>query len=132
MAQQRKPQLQVQGDYPNNARVIDVATREVLFTAQGEGAWKAAQDYYRANSKRWREDKPVDVVECEILADAARPINDADWGSDRQVEAENRLFEFVRSILSDDEFERLEAFCLKATSEEMIDEALLLVVTKGS
>jgi hypothetical protein len=74
--------------------------------------------------------KSTNITKCEDLANDARPIDDADWGSDRQIAAENKLFAFVRTLLSEAEFEKLQVFCLKATTEEMIDEALLLVVTK--
>jgi hypothetical protein len=66
----RKPQLQVQGEYPSNARVVDVTSREVVFTAQGDGAWKKAQDFYRAHSRRWpNEDKDTARVLRSIKSD---------------------------------------------------------------
>ncbi len=60
----------------------------------------------------------------EALAAKARPTSDDDWGSDRQVEAQNTFFAAVKCILSDEDFEDLEEWCLKATSDEMVDEAL--------
>lgn len=55
------------------------------------------------------------------LADDAKPTSESDWGSERQVEAENRLFDAIRDAATPEVFERLEAYCLKATTEEMID-----------
>ena len=61
------------------------------------------------------------------LANQARPTNDDDWGSARQIAAENLFFDRVRELLTEPEFELLETYCLKATTNEMIDEALRLV-----
>ncbi len=58
------------------------------------------------------------------LASAARPIDDDDWGSDRQIEAENAFFQKIETILSEAAWEELTDYCLKATSDEAIDEAL--------
>jgi hypothetical protein len=61
------------------------------------------------------------------LAQAARCIDDTDWGSSRQVEAENAFFDAVRPRLSQRQWDDLEAYCLKATHDERIDRALELV-----
>jgi hypothetical protein len=61
------------------------------------------------------------------LANAACPTSHSDWGSERQVEAQNEFFLAVEKILTDDEFEKLESYCLKASTEEMIDSAMLRV-----
>ena len=58
----------------------------------------------------------------ETLARAARPIDDDDWGTDRQIEAENAFFEAAGDLGPD-----FEAFSNKATSNEMIDEALRIL-----
>ena len=61
----------------------------------------------------------------EKLAAAARPIDDADWGSERQIAAENRFFRalfYHYPALDTWSFER---WCLKATTEEMLDEAMV-------
>jgi hypothetical protein len=64
------------------------------------------------------------------LADQARCINDDDWGSPRQIAAENIFFDRIRELISAEEFEQLETYCLKATTDEMIDEALKLVARR--
>jgi hypothetical protein len=61
------------------------------------------------------------------MADDARPQSDAEWGSERQVSAENSFFREVEAILPPTEFRALEDYCLKATSDERIDEAMLKV-----
>ena len=66
------------------------------------------------------------------LASAAYPINDDDWGSERQIAAENAFFAFVkdyvtrgpRAVEGRKQWEDFEGWCLKATTEEMIEEAL--------
>jgi hypothetical protein len=55
--------------------------------------------------------KSSNIEKCEDLANAARPINDADWGADRQIEAENKLFAFVRTVLDEEDFERVQVLC---------------------
>lgn len=68
----------------------------------------------------------------ELAADA-RPLNDDDWGSDRQLEAENKFGEAVeQEFRSRGELEKLaawERYALKATTEETISEALRLLGT---
>lgn len=64
------------------------------------------------------------------LAAAARPINDDDWGTDRQITAENTLFERVRELISREAYDSLTDWCLKATTNEMIDEALVAVAAQ--
>lgn len=69
------------------------------------------------------------MTELELfqLAQAARPITDDDWGSDRQIEAENAFFDYVKTQLPVPLWDELEAYCLKATTDEMVDEALRLL-----
>lgn len=60
----------------------------------------------------------------EKLAADARPMNDEDWGSERQINAINIFFYHAECERPDAFGEDFEAFCLKATDEEMIDECL--------
>jgi hypothetical protein len=64
------------------------------------------------------------------LAAAARPRNDDDWGTPRQVRAQNTFFAVVRGQISPRSFANLEAYCLKATTDEMIDAALVAVAKR--
>lgn len=66
------------------------------------------------------------------LATAARPLDDEDWGSDTQIEAENDFFEAVSKVLDPAAMCGLEDYCHKATTNEMIDEALRLTGEGGS
>jgi hypothetical protein len=61
------------------------------------------------------------------LAKAALPISDDEWGSERQIEAQNRFFEAVEARLPADKFAALEAYCHKANVHEMVEEALRLL-----
>ena len=70
------------------------------------------------------------IERFEALAQAARPVDDNDWGSTRQIGAENKFFKSVEALLPDDQFAALTRYCLKATSDEAIDEALRLVRSK--
>ena len=66
------------------------------------------------------------MTDLNSLAAAARPINHEDWGSERQIEAQNAFFQEIEKLLPSAEFEALENYCLKATTDEMIDRALEL------
>lgn len=50
-----------------------------------------------------------------------------DWGSDRQVDAENAFFVLVNHMLTDTAQRELASYCLKATCEEMVEHALRVV-----
>lgn len=67
-----------------------------------------------------------DLPHLETLAKEARCINDDDWGSDRQIAAQNLFFNSIQKAISTDAFEGLEAYCLKANVHEMVDEAMRL------
>jgi aminoglycoside phosphotransferase len=66
----------------------------------------------------------------EQLAAAGRPINDADYGSDRQITAENDFFDaldlHLTGKLTDAESDAFAGFCDKATTDERITEGLRL------
>lgn len=68
----------------------------------------------------------MDQSELEALANAARPINDLDWGSDNQIFAENFFFEALEETLgvSLDDDESWQRATYKATIDEIIDHAL--------
>ncbi|WP_264048953.1 hypothetical protein [Methylobacterium flocculans] len=71
----------------------------------------------------------VTLTDLDALAKSARPLDDDDWGSDRQIEAENAFFGACEEEFSNlfDEDSAFADFALKATSEERIDKALRLV-----
>jgi hypothetical protein len=58
------------------------------------------------------------------LAQAARPLDDDDWGSERQVTAQNAFFVYVERQMHPVAFAELEDYAMKATTDEMIDEAI--------
>lgn len=59
------------------------------------------------------------------VAAGQRDINPGDdYGSDRQIAAQNLFFNELEKVLPAKEFEDLERWCLKATTEEMLDEGL--------
>jgi hypothetical protein len=64
---------------------------------------------------------PEQRQKLETLATAAFPINDDDWGSDRQIDAENAFHIFVSDDLGVNTDDMQTA---KASSEDMINEAL--------
>ena len=63
-----------------------------------------------------------------ILKYAAKPFTDDDWGTERQVEAENAFGCFlVDEILPVKDAQKWEEYALKATTEEMVDYGIELV-----
>jgi hypothetical protein len=67
------------------------------------------------------------AVDFVKLAKDALPINDDDWGSDRQIDAENLFFNEVEKVLDAETFAAFENYCLKATTDERVEEALRLL-----
>jgi hypothetical protein len=62
----------------------------------------------------------------EELKRNATPINDSDWGTERQIYAENAFFDAVAQVITSDEYSELETYCLKARTEEMLAEGMRL------
>ncbi len=66
----------------------------------------------------------------EVLADDARPVDFDDWGSERQVKAQNDFFDtldlYLTGRLTEQERHAFDVYCLKATVDEMLDEGLRL------
>ncbi len=62
-----------------------------------------------------------------LLARNARCIGDDDYGSARQVGAENEFLAAVERLLPRRQWQAFERYCLKATTDERINEALRLV-----
>jgi hypothetical protein len=71
-------------------------------------------------------------------AQAARPIDDTDWGTERQINAENAFFDMVKTRMTAGragealremkrKWDQFEAYCAKATTDESINEALRLL-----
>jgi hypothetical protein len=65
----------------------------------------------------------------QALAQAARPISEEDYASDRHIGAENDFFEACRKLdpVAFDEDGDFAVFCLKATPDEAIGEAIRLL-----
>jgi hypothetical protein len=71
------------------------------------------------------------MVDFEALAREAFPINEDEWGSERQINAENALFTALEARYPETfgEASDFRMWALKATSEEYIEEAMRLVRT---
>lgn len=70
------------------------------------------------------------MTDFAALAQAARPINDDDWGSERQIKAFNAFCAAVEAELPRKIFHEWEDWSIKATTDEIIDEALRLLGLK--
>lgn len=69
----------------------------------------------------------MNLKQFEALALAARPTSELDYGSQRQEDAFNAFFAAAEDVIPGKQFAAFEEYCLKATTEEAIDEALRLV-----
>jgi hypothetical protein len=89
---------------------------------------KEQNDYLRGFLVRWETVTRPELTrpDLEALARAALPYTDSDWGSERQITAENALFDAARRFLTSQQMADLEAYALKATTEEMVEEVLRL------
>lgn len=68
-------------------------------------------------------------IELQALAIDAKPIDyESDYGSERQINAEIKLFDAVKEIISPANFERFEVYALKATPEEAIAFAMSMAM----
>ena len=55
-----------------------------------------------------------------MWARLAVPLDEDEWGSGRQIDAENGFCAALRAKLTDDQWWDFERYALKATTEEMI------------
>jgi hypothetical protein len=98
------------------ARIVQLDEHELKWAITEHGVCEV--EYYSVRE----EEHPLIQ-----LARTARPINDADWGSARQVAAENQFFASIKPLISASDWDELETFALRATTDERIDFALRLV-----
>ena len=72
----------------------------------------------------------MSIQYLQDMANEAKPINEADYGSLRQVRAENdfmdTLDQFLTGKLDEEDGDDFVAFCLKATAVERINEGMRL------
>lgn len=61
------------------------------------------------------------------MAQAARPIDYEDYGSERQINAFNAFTIKMEQILSKEDFELFEDYSMKATTDELVDYGLSLL-----
>lgn len=68
-----------------------------------------------------------------MLAQDARSLNEDDWGSESQIDAQNLFFDQCAVVAPEDLSESSDFFDdnLKATSDELIDEAMKILMAKG-
>ena len=64
------------------------------------------------------------MADLNKLAALARPLDDDDWGSTRQIDAQNCFSKKSKKVLPANKFADLDSYCLKATTNEMIDHAI--------
>jgi hypothetical protein len=106
---------------------FDWATADAKARIQQINAWLKLEKLYAP-----------DTVDFDALAKDALPIQvfpdppherdgGDDWGSKRQIDAQNRFTDAVIDVLSPEAAIAYDDYCLKATTEEIIEEGLRLV-----
>lgn len=65
------------------------------------------------------------------LADAALPLSEEDWGSERQIKAEVAFQDALAEVLGEKAWEEFATFTFKATTEEMVAKGLALLAVSG-
>ena len=112
-------------------RTAGIATGDVAAQAFSGFDWTAADRMARVHQvRKWLKLEITyapDSVDFDALAKNALPLDDAEWGSKRQIDAQNRFTDAVEAVLPTKEFDAYDSYCLKATTEEMIEEGLRLV-----
>ena len=91
------------------AKIARLATRPPFWIPEVSVAVRSSRPSCGKAEKReysWRS-AVIRGIPVETLAQAARPVDD-DWGSDRQVEAENLFFDAVCRELSNEQIIELE------------------------
>jgi hypothetical protein len=68
----------------------------------------------------------VQHAQMADLAAAARPIDEADYGTDRQITAQNNFTYTLQQILSPEKWENFEDYAHRATPEEMVSYGMQL------
>lgn len=61
-------------------------------------------------------------------ADDAMPRSDNDWGTPRQIDAENRFYALAKQAIDPEQWIEFQQWALKATAEERIERACELAV----
>lgn len=111
-------------------RGADVAVLDTLGRDAGSVAeylwdhWLGEPDSPTADELKVRIVKFVPLL---ALAGPAYCVDDADYGSERQIAAFNAFNDYVNARLEPAQRDRLDAFALKASSDEAVDEALRLL-----
>lgn len=100
------------------------ATLAELKVAPSGSIQRAAQGF--ANLVR-QHIAASDLEAIERMADEARPVDEDDWGSERQVAAENKFNIAAENLMTPMQAKWWEIFGEHATSEERIDEALAIL-----
>jgi len=67
------------------------------------------------------------IQEIENIIAQARPLNDEDWGSERQITLENEVYSYLEEVLTPAQLEAFENYANKATVNERLDAALYVV-----
>ena len=70
-------------------------------------------------------------AQLDQLAAEARPINDDDYGTDRQINAQNDFTFTLQAILSPEKWENFAEYAHRATPEEMIDYGMSLAAEEA-
>lgn len=113
----------------------DTKIREALTEWKGDIAFHPACDPGAEDAKTdeaWNRESPLALAlrtKAELLGMArdAKCIDDDDYGSERQIQAFNAFTVAAGAHLNDEQNERWDAWSMKASSDEIVDEGLRLL-----
>jgi len=92
-----------------------------------------AYDHLYANDHFAVHMEMHDLTACEMieylqkLLKLEKTSREEEWGSEKQIEAQNSFFEMIEELTTTEEMERISEYALKATTEEMQDFALEVI-----
>lgn len=104
--------------------LTDAACEEPLIELFETESWDVMEEYLRTVCASR-------LTLMESLAKEARVMEGEEWDSDRVIAAGNEFFEVAKAYWPEtfDDCSDFAVWCLKATSDEMVDEALHLIRT---
>jgi hypothetical protein len=67
------------------------------------------------------------INEISELIAQARPIDESDYASERQVNLENKVYDYLKTVLTAQQFKSFTKYCDRASVDERLDAALYVV-----
>lgn len=109
--------------------------RFIVHDIHSDGSFKS--DDASLMTDEWQAVLAFIVAKVEAMGKTALPIQSFpdgaerngkdDWGSERQIDAQNEFGNAAASLMTEEQRTAFDSYCLKATTEEMISEAMRVI-----